>query len=242
MRSLVGSTLAVLLLLSGCGGGSEPSPSESNQQAVRSAGLPTAASRVMDTTEARNFHSVGQLAATASLVVRGHVVDVVPGDPVTFPDGSGVAVTPRYLVVQVDEYLAARDADAPQPASLHVYDGYWQASEGYRRQEFDWAEPGDAGVFFLDQDTDANGQPLNTYSPLGAEGRVLLNPGEPVYDEDASSVWASVGEEPSVTELKEAVAEGVNSAENGDAKPLLVEVCRPSDPADEDSEPICTKE
>ncbi|MFC6288249.1 hypothetical protein ACFP3Q_09345 [Nocardioides sp. GCM10027113] len=183
------------------------------------------------------------LAATADLVVHGRVTSVEAGEPQLLSDGSAETHTPRWLVVEVADKLLVRGTVAEPATSLRVYDGFWSDGVGYRLDAYDWARPGDEGYFFLSRDEAPDGTPLDTYTPLGSEGRVLLGLRTTVYDASDTSVWSTaLGSSATAATVRQTVDRAVDRARSGDAKPVLVEVCRPSDPDDESSEPICEME
>lgn len=191
---------------------------------------------------ARAFETAGRLAASSTYVVRGRITEVERGPTVKYQDGSGTEITPRLLVVEVEHYLFTRDRASATPATLRVQDGYWENGHGYQLQGLEWAQPGDAGVFFLSRDRAPDGSVLSTFTPLSSEGRVLFDPGHAEYDAGVGSVWASLGQNASPEVLHEAIADAVEQAKSGAARPVPVTICYPSDPDDENSEPICERE
>lgn len=243
----VGAVALLATFATGCQTSSTPTArtdgrtTPSTGQPTELDGLPaTAAITEPSGSSAVDFAGVGELAATASIVVRGRITSVEPGKDIAFDDGSGMVITPRFLVVEVTDYLHTRDPKAATPAVVRVYDGYWMDGVGRQDESLEWAQPGEQGVFFLSQDAAPNGTLLPTYTPLGSEGRVLLAEEDTVYDHEPGSLWRqAVGSNASAAVLEQAVEAGVARAESGAVKPVLVKVCRPSDPSNEDSEPIC---
>jgi hypothetical protein len=190
---------------------------------------------------AYELETAGQMAATSAHVVSGRVADVEQGAEIHYRDGSGAVITPRVLVFEVEEYLFTRDTESETPSTLRVQDGYWENGRLHGQEGVDAAEPGDTAVLFLRRDRAGDGSLMSTYSPLGSEGRVLFDSGDVEYDASQESVWASLGEDASPAVLEGAIAEAVEQAESGAARPVRVEVCWPSVPGDEDSEPICER-
>lgn len=105
-----------------------------------------------DDGSARHSETAGQLAASSTHVVRGRVTDVEKGAAVDYQDGSGAVITPRVLVLDVDEYLFTRDLASETPATLTVQDGYWEDGHLHGQEHVDWARPGDTAVLFLSRD------------------------------------------------------------------------------------------
>lgn len=221
--------LAGLAVLAGCGGATDD-------------GFPDTATEVVaEDSSVRDFDKAGELAATSAHVVRGHVTAVERGPEIAYQDGSDRVVTPRVLQVEVEEYLFSRDAQAATPTQLQISNGWWEDGEGYGFDQVAWAQPGDVVVAFLSRDVAPDGTVMSSYTPLGAEGLLLLRADEPDYDETQDSVWAHLGTSASSAELEDAVATAVGEARRGEAEPVLVDVCFPSVPGNEDSEPVCRK-
>lgn len=220
--------LVGLAVLTGCGGAADGD-------------FPETATELVAEDSVYDFDRAGELAATAAHVVRGRVTAVERGPEVAYQDGSGGVVTPRILSVEVEEYLFSRDAQAATPTELQVSNGWWEDGEGYGFDQVAWAQPGDVVVAFLSRDLAPDGTVMSSYTPLGAEGLLLLRGDEPDYDETQDSVWAHLGTSASSAELEDAVAEAVDEARRGEAEPVVVDVCFPSVPGDEDSEPVCRK-
>lgn len=227
-QSAVAACLAGLLVLTGCGGADDDF-SDSATQAVA------------EESSARDFDTAGELAATSAHVVRGRVTAVERGPEIHYLDGSGAVITPRVLQVEVEEYLYSRNEEAATPPDLQISNGWWEDGEGYGFDQVAWAQPGDEVVAFLSRDLAPDGSVMSSYTPLGAEGLILLDEEKPDYDETEDSVWSYLGSSASTAELEDAVAESVDEARSGEAEPVLIDVCVPSVPGDEDSEPVCRK-
>jgi len=229
-RWLFAAALAALVIASGCslnGSGSDALPDGPSQI-------------IHEGDRARTFDTLGQLAATAKIVVRGEVIDVREGNPITFADGSGITVTPRLLLLDVQQVLMSRSGGNQSPTTLEVNDGYWQSGEGYAREGLPWAQPGDVGVFFLTQDRDRDLNLLPTYSLVDTAGRVLFENGH--AEHATSPLWAAVGSSTTPDSARVAIDRAVQDARSGRAKPVTVTICRPSVRGDENSEPVCIEE
>lgn len=191
----------------------------------------------------RDLETAGQLAASSTYVVKGRVTGVEKGAVVDYQDGTGDVITPRILVFEVDEYLFTRDPGSDTPATLEVQDGHWEDGHLSDREGGNWAQPGDTAVFFLSRDRDRlDGSIQSTYSPLGSEGRVLLGSDSAAYDASEGSVWAPLGQNASPEALEQAITEAIDQATSGVARPVTKTFCYPTDPDDENSQPICETE
>jgi hypothetical protein len=71
-------------------------------------------------------------------------------------------------------------------------------------------------------------------------GRLLVDGNHAEHADD--DVWGPEGSLDTPGETVEAVVRAIADARAGLAKPVLIDVCRPSRPGDENSEPICGKE
>lgn len=227
-RAVVIACISVVMLVGGCSG-----------NALEKDLPPRSEGSGSDGSTVGEIRTAGQLAATATHVVHGEVKDVEQGAVVRYSDGSGRVVTPRVLLVQVDEYLFSRDDTSSAPSQLRVLDGYWEGGEGFGNGEVAWLQPGDVVTLFVSRDIAPDGSLMDTYTPLGSEGRVLLDMEDPAYDSSDGSVWAHLGQSASAADLQEAIARAVNKARSGEARPVLTTVCYPSDPGNEESEPMC---
>lgn len=188
----------------------------------------------------REFRTPGQMAASSRFVVQGSVAAVEEGEVVALGDGSGLEFIPRYVVLDVEEVLHARDPNAALPEQIRVNDGYWHDGEGVAREGVRWAQVGDAGIYFLTQDRAADGSLMPTYSLIDSSGRVLTQGDRAEYVH--TGVWRSQGDHASAQQMRSAIASSVAAARSGAAKAVPSKVCFPSVPGDENSTPVCVEE
>lgn len=204
-----------------------------------SAQQPDQADHVLPEGDTVQFDSLDQLAATARLVVRAEVVDVVKGESVALTDSSNRTVTPRFVILRVDDVLNSRTSEQV-PDQIKVNDGFWEKGEGYAREGLDWANEGASGYYFLSQDRDPNGKTLTTYSVLSTSGRVLFHDDHTEHAD--TEIWDAIANNESPEAVDEAIAKAIESAQSGATKPVPIRVCYPSIPGDEKSDPICEEQ
>jgi hypothetical protein len=235
-------TLAAALLLTvvrmNAGDGSSGAGRDTAKQ---SPGLPSEPTQIIyDGNDARDFQTLGQLVATSAAVVKAEVVAVQPGNAIQLGDSSGRVIVPRLLVLDVDQVLYGRAAAKDLPDQIQVNDGYWEDGDGYAREGLEWAQPGITGYFFLTQDRGPNGELRPTFSLSDMAGRVLLEGNHAEHADD--EVWGPDDALHTPKAVAAAVVDAIADVRAGVAKPVLIDVCRPSIPGDENSDPICTKE
>jgi hypothetical protein len=168
------------------------------------------------------------------------VTAVEEGQVVSMNDGSGLEFIPRYVVLDVEDVLHAREPSNAGPDQIRVNDGYWRDGEGVAREGVPWAIVGDAGLYFLSQDRAPDGSLVSTYSLIDSSGRVLIEGNRAEYS--TAGVWISHGPAASAQEMRAAVASSVQAARNGSAKAVPSRVCFPSVLGDENSDPVCVEE
>ena len=189
----------------------------------------------------RSFRNLGELVATSRFVLYGRVVDVEQGEPERLADGSGAEQVTRYLVVEVDEQLFSREAGARLPSRIRVSDGYWEGGRGYASASRPWAQPGDEGYLLVTRGRDPRGELVSTYDVLDDAGRVLVDGDHIEFAGEGEGPWDRI-DPGTPAEVRAALDEAVRAARSGAAQPVLVSVCHPSVPGDENSEPVCVKE
>ncbi|MGL5827279.1 MAG: hypothetical protein ACRCYU_21060, partial [Nocardioides sp.] len=192
--------------------------------------FPDESSEVYSASSGREFDSLGELAASSDLVVRARVIDVNRGASVEYDDGSDAKFTQRTVTLQVVRTFYVRDGSISADR-IELWDGYWTDGVGFAREGVPWIDPGDTGYFFVHTADGAPGQ----YSLVG-DGRVMITEDGVVYAGDPELWGRHTGGEDG---MKDALLDAVDAAKSGAAKPVPYEVCRPSDPDDENSEPIC---
>jgi hypothetical protein len=181
------------------------------------------------TSGGREFQSLGELAASSSLVVKATVVDVGRGATVAYDDGSGAKFTQRVVTLDVIQTFYVRD-DAKSVDRIELWDGYWEDGVGFAREDVPWIDIGATGYFFV-HTAGISGQ----FSLVG-DGRVLITKDGVLIAGDPVLWGPSLSNE---RDVKSALLDAVDAAKSGSAKPVPYEVCHPSDPNDENSKPIC---
>lgn len=191
--------------------------------------------------DVRYFDDLATMTASSALVVQGTAVEIRPGAAIVLDDGSEATVTDREVVVEVDKVVYDRFG-IEAPATVVVVEGYWENGIGYTREGTPWIEVGQTGYFYLAAPPPALRED-ESYTYIHESGRVLIASSAEVsipghWTEEGP--WASAdlanGGAPAFTTAIESAAEAANS---GEALPETITVCEPSDPADENSTPVC---
>ena len=181
------------------------------------------------------FHTLGQVAATARLVLRGRVVDVGQGDPEKYTDGSGVTRVPRLIVVDVKEVLSPSAMEQTPPSRIRIYDGFWENGPAMR------ATPcGGRSRETRVLDGEARARP-------SGRAVLVLHPGEPRWPRahrrratrarPGRAVGASGTRHRRRGPGRTRRCGAGGQERRGARRPT--KVCHPSVPGDENSEPVC---
>jgi hypothetical protein len=190
------------------------------------------------------FEDLATMTATSALLVKGSVTETAPGETRELGDGSGAVATDREVVIAVEEVLYNRYGVA-EPETVVMLEGYWSDGTGYTLEGMPWVEVGDSGYFYLSAPPPEH-RDGDRYSLIHLSGRVLIEEDQEVA---IAGHWTEEGPW-AAAELSTASAEAVEveieaaaeSALAGAVEPLTVTVCEPSDPEDENSEPVCREE
>ncbi|WP_112134751.1 hypothetical protein [Glycomyces dulcitolivorans] len=194
--------------------------------------------------DVRAFDDLAVMTASSALVVKGTAVEIRPGAEVVYDDGSEAAVTDREVVVDVDKVVYDRYGIGA-PETVVVVEGYWENGIGYTREGMPWTEVGQSGYFYLTAPP-PDVLATETYAYIHEAGRVLIGSGSAVsipghWQEEGP--WTAVdhvnGGAPA---FETAIQSAADAAAAGEAVPELISVCVPSDPAVEDSAPLCWEE
>lgn len=192
--------------------------------------------------EAREFADVATMTASSALVVRGAVAEAGPGDTIELDDGSGAVQTNREVTIDVEEIIFNRYG-VEEPKTVVMHEGYWENGVGFAREGLPWTEIGDSGYFYLTAPPPEH-HDSGTYSLIHQNGRVLIDeaasedvtvPGH--WEEDGP--WAPLGATAGAAAFEDEIRTAADTAEAGRVEPVTLTVCEPSDPENEDSEPIC---
>lgn len=194
--------------------------------------------------EARSFTDLATMTASSALVVRATATDTGPGETIEYHDGAGSAHTEREVTLAVEEVLYQRyEVDVTE--TIVMIDGYWDDGVGYAREGVPWVESGDSGYFYLSAPPPERRDSQN-YSTISQHGRVLLGEDLSVdvtghWEEEGP--WAAAGldaqDARDASTFEKQIETAAEAAAAGTAEPELVTVCEPSEPGDEDSEPVC---
>lgn len=191
-----------------------------------------------DGTSNSQFTTPAELVATAAFSVKGSVDRVEQGEPVRMVDGTGEVITPRIIVVAVDDVIHVR-AEKSAPSFLRVVDGYWLDGKGYERESIGWLTEGERGYFFVSQDIGPDGARLETFSPLTGSG--IARVGDGGVEFAAGEPWGSPEPGVSDEDFRKEVDAAARDVETGEVEPIPQVVCHPSKPGDENSEPVCVE-
>ncbi|WP_344482387.1 hypothetical protein [Glycomyces endophyticus] len=194
--------------------------------------------------EVRTFDNLGTMTASSALVVHGTAVEARPGETVVLDDGSEASVTGREVVVEVDQVVFDRfGIEAPE--TVVVAEGFWENGIGYTLEGMPWTEVGQSGYFYLAGPPPALRED-ELYTYVHETGRVLIGtslevsiPGH--WQEEGPWATADLADGAS-TSFTTAIQSAAEAAESGEAIPELISVCVPTDPADENSAPLCWEE
>ncbi|MFB9661332.1 hypothetical protein ACFQS3_01280 [Glycomyces mayteni] len=194
--------------------------------------------------DVRTFDDLGTMTASSALVVHGTAVEARPGDTVALDDGSETTVTGREVVVEVDQVVFDRfGIEAPE--TVVVAEGFWENGIGYTREGMPWTEVGQSGYFYLAGPPPALRED-ELYTYIHETGRVLIAPSLEVsipghWQEEGPWAAADLADGTSAS-FTTAIQSAAEAAESGEAIAELVSVCVPTDPADENSAPLCWEE